>query len=440
MTSSKTTDAQFLSDIVARTLAAGATDAEIFGVEHQSMQAAVRDGALEGAQRAEGNDIHLTAYVGKRRAALGTNQFDRAAIDELVTRVIGMAKIAPEDPYCGLAPSELVAHGFETDLELADPVEPEAEQLVAWAKEVEAAALSVSGVGSSDGASCGWGRSNSLHLASNGLSHSALTTQFGAGAQMIAGSGAAKETGSAGRGARWREDLPSLAAIGLEAGTNAARKVGARKIASTRAPVILDREVSMSLIGPLLSAINGHSIARGTSFLKDRMGQKVLSAAIDIIDEPHKLRGFGSRTVDGEGVRPRTRKIIDQGVLTTWLLDCSSARQLKTETTAHAGGFYNLTVKPGPKSQEELMRDAGSGLLVTYHFSPSLNPNSGDWSVGVAGFWFENGEIAYPVSEVTIACNLPELYPELIAGSDLEYRGASNAPSLLAPEMAIGGA
>jgi PmbA protein len=203
--------------------------------------------------------------------------------------------------------------------------------------------------------------------------------------------------------------------------------------------VIFDRDVAMEVLDPMLGAIYGPSLARGQSFLKDKLGERIFPKAFEIVDEPFTVRGFGSSETDGEGLPMRRRAIIDDGVLTTWILDFPSARRLGLDRTAHAGDLSNLAVTPGPLDREGLMRRAGQGLLVTDVFGPSLNPNNGDWSAGVAGFWFENGAIAYPVSEITVAGCLPDVYATLTAGSDLEIRSARSSPSLLAPEMTIGG-
>jgi PmbA protein len=256
------------------------------------------------------------------------------------------------------------------------------------------------------------------------------------------------ETGYDGRSVRWRGDLPAPDALGTEAGRRAASRLGARKIASTTAPVILENRIAASLMSPLIGAISGPSIARGTSFLKDKLGQSVFAKGITITDDPHRRRGLGSSPFDDEGVRNQRTEIISDGVLTTWLLNSSSARQLGLTTTGHASrglagppgvSTSNLTFQPGTQDLAGLMRDAGAGLLVTSMFGPSLNGNTGDWSVGCSGFWFEGGEIAYPVNEITIAGNLIDLYARLVPGSDLEIRGASNAPSLLADAVAIAG-
>jgi PmbA protein len=428
-----------LQDILARTLRLGATDAEVRTEESRALQVDIRNRALQNVQNAESTSLQLTAYVGKRKASVGTNHFSARALSELVERAVAMAKVAPEDAWCGLAPRELVSSGDDRHLELCDPGEMNATQLEAWALELEDAARTVPGVTQCEGApaQCGWGRS--LHVASNGLCRRSEGSFYSAGIAVIAEKDGQKEVGRAQRAARWCKDLPALSDIGIEAGKSAASQLGARKLASLKAPVIFDRSVATTLIGPLLGAISGAAIARGTSFLKNKLGGKVFADGIEIVDDPFLPRGLGSRAVDHEGVAPRRRKIIDDGVLTTWLLDCSTARQLKLDTTGHAGGVSNLTVMPGRSSRQELMAQAGSGLLVTTLFGPSLNPNSGDWSLGVAGFWFERGEIAYPVSEVTVAGRLPDLYPQLIVGSDLEMRDAANAPSLLVPQMSIGG-
>jgi len=256
------------------------------------------------------------------------------------------------------------------------------------------------------------------------------------------------ERGGDGRSTRWQSDLPSPCEIGTEAGQLAVQRLGARKIDSRTAPVIFEDRVAMSLVGPLIGAIAGPAIARRVSFLKDKLHQRIFPEAITILDEPHRVRGLGSQPFDDEGVANRDTAIIDRGVLTTWLLNTASARQLGLETTGHASrglasppgvGVSNLTVQPGDRDLNGLMADAREGLLVTSMFGPSLNSNTGDWSTGVSGFWFENGEIAYPVTEITVAGNLIDIYGRLVAGSDLVYRSSRNSPSLLVDALAIAG-
>lgn len=433
-------DADFLHDLMTQALRAGASDAQVDGRASRSLSLEVRDGQFQDIHQDDGASVHLTTYIGKRQAKLSTNKVGRYDIAELVGRVIKMTELATEDPYCGLAPSELIASpGNDAFLDLVDPSEPSPAMLQAWAVEVEQAARSVTGVTASDSASAGWNTSTARSINSAGLDRRADGTSFGVGVSVMAGTGDDRELGNAGRGAHWRADLPALDEIGREAGEEAVGKLGARKIASCRAPVIFDRRIAMAFIGPLVSAISGGNIARGTSFLKDGLGEAIFPHAITLVDDAFVVRGHGSRACDGEGIVPKRRALIDQGVLTTWLLDLAAARELGLASTGHAGGPSNLTLLPGERDQAGLIADAGMGLLVDNLFGPSLNPHTGDWSVGVSGKWFEGGAVAYPVSEVTIAGNLRDLYRELVAGSDLELRGAANAPSLLVPQMAIGG-
>jgi PmbA protein len=256
------------------------------------------------------------------------------------------------------------------------------------------------------------------------------------------------ERGGEGRSTRHFGDLPAAGDIGMEAGRQAVARLNPRKIASTTAPVIFENRLAMSLIGPLLGAISGPSIARGTSFLKDKLGQPVFARGVRLSEDPHRVRGLGSAPFDDEGVATEARALIDDGVLTTWLLNTSSAKQLGLVTTGHASrglagpsgvSTHNLTLQPGEKDLQGLMKDAGTGLVVTSMFGPSLNGNTGDWSVGCSGYWFENGESTGPVTEITVAGNLIDIYARLVPGSDLQFRGASNSPSILVDALAIAG-
>jgi len=285
-------------------------------------------------------------------------------------------------------------------------------------------------------------------VTSAGFSGLHRASAFSLGASCIAGDGDGMETGYEGRSVRWQADLPKPEAIGAEAGRRAAERLGARKIASTTAPVIFENRLAASLLSPLIGAISGPSIARGTSFLKDKLGQAVFARGMSVIDDPHRLRGLGSSPFDDEGVENRSLELISDGLLTTWLLNSSSARQLGLTTTGHASrglagppgvSTSNLTLQPGTRSRAELMADAKAGLLVTSMFGPSLNGNTGDWSVGCSGFWFEGGEIAYPVNEITVAGNLIDIYARLVPGADLDIRRSMNAPSILVDALAIAG-
>ena len=441
-------DENLLNDVVAAALKAGADAAEAVGAERRALSITVRNGALEEVEREESRDLGLRVFVGQRQASVSGSDVSAEARAKLVERVVAMARLAPEDPYAGLADPEQLALGPLPDLDLYDPAEPAPEALEEKARVAEAAARAVPKVTNSDGGSASWSSSQWRMVTSAGFSGLHRASGFSIGASAIAGDGDGMETGYDGRSVRWQSDLPQAAAIGTEAGVRAAARLGARKIASTTAPVIFENRLAASLLSPLIGAISGPSIARGTSFLKDKLGQPVFAKGVQVTDDPHRLRGLGSSPFDDEGVQNGAVSLIDDGVLTSWLLNSSSARQLGLKTTGHASrglagppgvGPSNLTLQPGARSRAELMADARSGLVITSMFGPSLNGNTGDWSVGCSGFWFEDGEMAYPVSEITVAGNLIDIYARLVPGSDLEIRGSSNAPSILVDALAVAG-
>jgi PmbA protein len=441
-------DENLLHDVVAAARAAGADAAEAVFAKRASLSVTVRLGELEEVEREESRDLGLRVFVGKRQAAVSGSDVSKAARDKLVERVVAMARLAPEDPYAGFAPQERLARGPYPDLDLFDATEQNAEALEAAARAAEDAARSVEGVTNTDGGSASWSSSAWRLVTSDGFSGPHRATGFSLSASTIAGEGSSMERGGEGRSTRHLEDLPAPEVIGLEAGKRSVQRLGARKIASTTAPVIFENRLAASLFGPLLGAISGPAVARGVSFLKDRMGQRLFSPGIDIVDDPHRLRGLGSSPFDDEGVANKRMKLVDDGVLTSWLLNSAAARQLGLETTGHASrglagppgvSTSNVTLSPGARDLAGLMSDAKAGVLVTSMFGPSINANTGDWSVGCSGFWFEGGEIAWPVTEITVAGNLMEMFQRLIPGSDLEIRGAANAPSILIDALAIAG-
>jgi PmbA protein len=441
-------DETLLHDLVRGALKAGADAAEAVVGERQSLSVNVRLGALEEVEREEARDLGLRVFIGKRQATVSGSDISPAARAKLLDRAMNMARLAPEDPYAGLAPEDRLAKGPFPELDLYDPAEPSPEALEDRGRAAEDAARAVPGVTNSDGGTGAWSVSRYIMVTSGGFIGRHQASSFAVYAGAIAGDESGMERGGDGRSTRWESDLPAPEAIGTEAGKRAVQRLGARKIDSRTAPVIFEDRIAMSLISPLIGAIAGPAIARGASFLKTKLGAQVFSPPFNIVDEPHRPRGLGSQPFDDEGVANRTTAIIDKGVLTTWLLNSPSARQLGLETTGHASrglagppgvGVTNLTVQPGEKDLQGLMADAGEGLLVTSLFGPSLNANTGDWSIGVSGFWFEGGQIAYPVTEITVAGNLIEVYGRVIAGSDLEYRGSRNSPSLLVDGLAIAG-
>ena len=445
-TASVSTD--LLNDIVQAALKAGADAAEAVSADRQSLSVGVRNGRLEDVEREESRDLGLRVFVGQRQASVSASDLSEATRTRLVERAVAMARLAPEDPHAGFAPEDRLARGPFADLDLYDASERSAEELERASTEAEAAALAVPGVAKSEGGHASWSSSRWRLVTSHGFDGDYRGTAFSLGVGVIAEKDGAMERGGESRTTRHLSDLPSAQSIGVYAGEKAVSRTGPRKIASTTAPVIFENRVAGQIVSPAVGAIAGPSIARGTSFLKDRLGQRVFAEGVTLIDDPFRKRGLGSTPFDDEGVAVERRALFDDGVLTTWLLNTASARQLGMQTTGHASrglagpsgvSTHNLHMEAGDRDLAGLMGDAGSGLLVTSMFGPSLNGNTGDWSAGVSGFWFENGEIAYPVSEVTVAGKLPELYLRLQRGSDLEFRGSFNVPSLMFDAVAIAG-
>lgn len=437
-----------LNHIVKAALKAGADAAEAVSADRRSLSVGVRNGKLEDVEREESRDLGLRVFVGQRQASVSASDLSPATQARLVERAVAMARLAPEDPYAGFAPEDRLARGPFIDLDLFDSSQRSAQTLEQVSAEAEAAALAVPGVARSEGGHAGWSSTRWRLVTSHGFDGAYEGSAFSLGVGVIAEKDGAMERGGESRSTRHLSDLPGADVIGRTAGERAVARVGPRKIASTTAPVIFDNRMAGQIVSPAIGAISGPSIARGTSFLKDRMGQRVFAEGVTLIDDPFRPRGMGSTPFDEEGVAVEKRALFDDGVLTTWLLNSASARQLGLETTGHASrglagpsgvSTHNLHMEPGERDLAGLMADAGTGLLVTSMFGPSLNGNTGDWSAGVSGFWFENGVIAYPVSEVTVAGKLTDLYLRLERGSDLEFRGGFNVPSLMFDAVAIAG-
>ena len=437
-----------LNDVVQAALRAGADAAEAVSADRRALSIGVRNGKLEDVEREESRDLGLRVFIGKRQATVSASDLSAATRARLVERAVAMARLAPEDPFAGLAPEDQLARGAFADLDLFDPTERSAADLEAASVAAEAAALGVPGVSKSEGGHASWSSSDWRLVTSHGFDGRYRGTAFSLGVGVIAEKDGAMERGGESRTTRHLSDLPDAESIGLEGGRRAVARTGPRKIGSTTAPVIFENRVATQVLSPLVGAIAGPAIARGTSFLKDRLGERVLPEGVDLIDDPFRPRGLGSTPFDDEGVRVERRALVENGVLTTWLLNTASSAQLGLASTGHASrglagpsgvSTHNLHLEPGKRDLDALMRDAGSGLLITSMFGPSLNGNTGDWSAGVSGFWFENGAVAYPVSEVTVAGRLTDLYARMERGSDLRFRGGFNSPSLLFDAVAIAG-
>ncbi len=437
-----------LAILLDKTTKAGADAADALISRSISHAVSVRLGEVEEIERSEARDLGLRVLIGKRQASVSTTDFSPDALSELAERAVKMAQQAPEDPYCGLAPRERLAKGPFVDLDLTDGHEPETEALKARALDCEAAARAVDGVTNSGGASASYGLGQTWLATSHGFFGARRGGRHGTSVSVLAGEGTKMERDYDYDTSTHLDDLRSPEDIGRVAGERSVRRLNPEKLSSRRAPVIFDKRLSASLIGPLGSAINGAAIARGTSFLKDKMGEQIFPETITVTDDPFIRRGFGSRTFDGEGLAPKALKVIDKGVLTTWMLNSSQARQLGLESNARArrgiggapgSGPTNFDLLPSNLKIEELYRDTGEALLVTDMFGPQINPNTGDYSVGCSGYWITDGQVGVPVAEITIAGNLLEMWKDMTVASDFERTSATNAPSIRVAEMQIAG-
>ncbi|MBL8698891.1 MAG: TldD/PmbA family protein [Alphaproteobacteria bacterium] len=437
----------FLNDVIAKARRTGADAADAIFVEGASISHARRLGKLEKLQRAEGQDLGLRVLVGRQQAIVSSSDRSPKAVDELVTRVVAMAKAAPADPFAGLADPGDVAHVLP-DLDIFDPVEPAAEVLVERARAAEEAALAVKGINNSEGAEASWSSSRIALAASNGFAASYARSGHSVSASVIAGEGTAMERDYDYSSVLHGADLDDPAAIGRRAAERALKRLNPRKIETCRLPVVLDPRVSAGIVRHLASAINGSSIARGTSFLKDRMGQAIFPAGINIVDDPFRKRGLGSKPVDGEGIAPMRRNVVDKGILTTWFLDLRSARQLKLKSTGHAArgtasppspSPTNLYMEPGKITRAAMLSAIPRGLYITEFIGMGVNGITGDYSRGASGFLIENGELAYPVSEITVAGNLKDMFMNLAPADDLVFKYGTDAPTLRIDGLTIAG-
>ncbi len=431
--------------------AAGAEQADALAVEGTSVSIDVLGGKLEHAERSEGIDIGLRVLIGQRQASVSASDTSRDTIATMAERAVAMAREAPEDPYVGLADPAQLARDCDIDaLALADPSdEPAAAELEDHARRAEAAALAVQGVDQVQSASAGYGRQN-LHLAaSNGFSGGYGRSSRATSAVAITGTGANMERDYCGESRVFQADLPSPEDIGTRAGERTVARAGARKPPTGHFPVLFDERISSSLIGHLLVAINGSTIVRGGSWLRDALGQQVLPEALSLTEDPHRPRISGSRPFDGEGLPTGSRLIVDQGVLTGWTLDLATARKLGMQSTANAArgtssppspSISNVTLTPGDRTREALLSDMGTGLLVTSLIGSSINPTTGDYSRGAAGFWVENGQITYPVNECTIAGNLRDMLKTIVPANDAKPHHCRMVPSLLVEGLTLAGA
>lgn len=429
---------------------AGAEAADALVVDGRSVSIDVRGGALEQAERSEGIELGLRVLMDGRQACVSASDLSARTIGEMAERAVAMAREAPQDPYIGLAdPSQLARDWDIALLELEDTSpEPAAADLEADARAAEAAALAVAGVSQVQSASASYSRRR-MHLAtSNGFSGGYGRSSRSVSAVAISGEGLSMERDWAAESRIFQADLPSAEEVGRLAGQRAVERAQPRRPKTGAYPVLLDERIAGSLIGHLTAAVNGSAIARGASWLRDALGAQVLPEGISLIEDPHRARVSGSRPFDAEGLPTARRAIVENGVLTGWTLDLATARKLGMQSTASASrgtssppspGTGNTMLTQGSRSREDLIREMGTGLLVTSFIGSTINPTTGDYSRGASGFWVENGEIQYPVNECTIAGNLREMLLRITPANDARMHLTQVVPSLLVEGLTLAG-
>ena len=435
-----------VESVVNRGTAAGATAADALYAGSLSSSVQVRLGELEDVSRSEGEEIGLRLFVGRQSATVASSDLSDEALATLVDRCLAMAREAPEDPFAGLAPSELLQRGKYPELDSADSAESDPAELRARALEAENAALAVEGVTNSSGAGASASASIIALATSGGFSGAYRTSGHGLSAVVVAGEGATMQRDYAAQSARHLEDLDTPGEIGALAGERAVKRLNPARPKPGKYPVLFDKRVSSTLLGHFSSAISAGAIARKTSFLQDKLGERLFASGVTIVDDPLRPRGLRSRPFDGEGLRVSRQELVSKGVLKQWIAESASARQLGIVPTGHAargvGGApttspSNLYLAAGPHSHDELLDAFPEAILIVELIGQGVNPVTGDYSRGAVGFMVRDGEIAEPVAEITIASNLLDMFASLEPASDLEFRRGIDAPTVLIPEMTV---
>ncbi len=428
---------------------AGAESADAIVIDSAAQSIDIRKGRLEEAQRAESTEIGLRVLVGRRQACVSSSDTSDRTLAAMAERAVAMAREAPEDPWAGLAdPAQLAALRDAAGLDLADPgADPTPAALESMARAAEAAAMAAKGVVQVE-AGAGQSRRTAFLAGTNGFAGGYERSSVSVSAVAFVGDGTGMERDWAGESRIHLADLPDPSLSGALAAERALARQGARKPPTGAYPVLLDERVAAGLIGHLLSAANGQAIARGASWLRDALGAQVLPRGMDITDDPLRPGAGSSRPFDAEGLPSRRRLIVQDGVLTGWTLDLSTARRLGMESTASASrgpssppspSTSNIDLTQGTATRDDLLRDMGTGLLVTSFLGASINPTTGDYSRGASGFWVEGGQVAYPVNECTIAGNLRDMLRGIVPANDARLHLSQRVPSLLVAGLTVAG-
>lgn len=444
-------DLQQLTDdanrLIAKAMASGADAADIVISKSGSLSVSARLGKIENTGQSENDGLSLRVFRGRRVASVAAKAgLIRTQGDALIERAIAMAGSAPEDPHAKLMDADDIASSWP-DLDLYDKQAVSADELADAALALEQIALDVDGISNSNGASAACGLGGMVLVTSNGFSGAYLGTRHSRSVSVVAGSGVSMERDYDYDSRTHLADLRTLADIGQTAARYTLERLNPRKVETQSVPVLFDKRISASFLGHLSGAINGASIARGSSFLKDRLGDQIFSSDVTISDNPLLSRRGGSRPFDADGLSKGQLNLVEAGVLKAWLLDGYSARELGLSSNGRASfagsttrpSTTNLWMEPGRDAPQDIIKSMAKGLIVTDFIGHGANLVTGDYSRGVSGFWVENGKVAYPVSEMTLAGSLPEIFARMIPASDLEIRGATNAPSLYVEGLTLAG-
>jgi PmbA protein len=435
-----------VSDLIRQARTAGADAADAVLVNGTSLSVTSRQGKIEHLERSEGHDLGLRVFIGRRAAIVSSSSLDPAGFANLAERAVAMAKVVPEDPYAGLA--DTWAPPDTMNLDMADPADPDPDSLAARAAAAEEAAYSVHGVTNTEGAEAGYGRNEIVLVTSAGFAGHRTGTSHSISATALAGAGTEMQRDYDYHSTVYLADLDDPVKIGKSAGERAITRLNPTRPKTAKIPVVFDPRVAGGLLGHLSSAINGAAVARGTSFLKEKLHQRIFAPGINIYDDPRRVRGLRSRVFDGEGTPTKAWALIEDGILTTWLLDSRSARQLSMTSTGHAsrgtGGppspsTSNLYLAAGTMTPQALMADIQEGLYITEMIGMGVNGVTGDYSRGAAGFMIRDGALAEPVAEVTVAGNLTEMFANMVAASDLVFRRGTDSPTVRIDGMTMAG-
>ena len=416
----------------------GAECTTVMANENTSVNVAARLGKLENIERNESSNIGLEIIDKKRKVSLSSTNLNQEALEELAKNAMNMVKSIPIDEYCGLADKNMLYDG-NLDLNLVDNYIPENDDLLNNSIEAEDSALNIKGITNTEGASSSYSKNKFYLATSDGFFNTNDKTNYSTGISVIAGKGTKMERDYEYQSKVHFSDLDTPKKIGEKAAERAISRLNPKKVKSNSVPVIFDPRVSGSLLSLFIGGISGQAITRGTSFLKDKMNKDIFKNTINIIDDPHIKRGARSLTFDGEGVATKKLNLVENGKLKSWLLNSQYARQLNLKSTGHYSGVSNLYMSPGKKTNLELIKSIDQGFYITEMLGMSFSQVTGDYSRGASGYWIEKGERAYPVSEVTIAGNILDMYNMLTPASDLKMITGIDAPTLMIDKMIVAG-